>query len=61
MLKPRLKHGLFCETLYKTPIKTALQLFEEKRIAFSNTSFLQLGKNISIAMQNVTESPKKIS
>ena len=45
---------------YTEPIKTFLQLFVEKHI-FSNISLLRLGKNISIAMQNMTESSEKIS
>ena len=40
----------------QTPTKTVLQLIEEKQIIFSNISLLRLGKDISIAMQNMTES-----
>ena len=43
----------------QTPIKTFLKFFEEKTIIFSNISLLRLGKNTSIAMQNITESSKK--
>ena len=41
-----------------TSIKTFLQFAEEKHIIFSNISLLRLGKNMSIAMQNMTESKK---
>ena len=51
----------FVKHYIQTPIKTFLQLFEEKPIIFSNISLLRLGKNTSIAMQNITESSKKIS
>ena len=43
----------------ETPIETFRQLFEENGIIFSNILVLRLGKMISIAMQNMTESPKK--
>ena len=43
----------------ETPIETFRQLFEENGIIFSNILVLRLGKMISIAMQHMTESPKK--
>ena len=49
----------FVKHYIQTPIKTSLKFFEEKTIIFSNISKLRLGKNTSIAMQNITESSKK--
>ena len=46
----------FVKHYIQTPTKTVLQLIEEKQIIFSNISLLRLGKDISIAMQNMTES-----
>ena len=43
----------------QTPIKTFLQHFEKKHIIFSNISLLRLGKNMSIAMENMTGHPQK--
>ena len=37
----------------QTPTETFLQLFEEKSIIISNISLLRLGKNMSVAMQNM--------
>ena len=45
---------------YTDTHQTFLQFFEEKH-RFSNISLLRLGKNKSIAMQNMTESSEKIS
>ena len=44
------------ETL-QTPIKTLARHFEQKDI-FIDISLLRLGKNMSIALQNMTESQK---
>ena len=46
----------FVKHYIQTPTKTVLQLIVEKQIIFSNISLLRLGKDISIAMQNMTES-----
>ena len=46
------------ETL-QTPIKTFLKYYDQKIIIFSDISLLRLGRNMSIAMQNMTESQKK--
>ena len=43
----------------QTPIKTFLHHFEPKIIIFSDISLPRLCKNMSIAMQNMTESPEK--
>ena len=42
----------------QTPIKMFLQHFALKSIILSDISLPRLGKNMSIAMQNLTESPK---
>ena len=47
------------ETL-QTLIETFLEHFEEKNI-FNNISLPRLSKNMSITVQNMTESPNKIS
>ena len=49
---------MICETS-QTPINTFLKLFEEKIIVFSDISLPRLGKNKSIAVQNMTGSSKK--
>ena len=41
---------------YQTSIKTLVQDFEQKNI-FSDISLSRLGKNMSIALENMTESP----
>ena len=51
----------FYKHYIQTPIKTFPQLFEEKPIIFSNILLLRLGKNTSIAMQNITEPSQKKS
>ena len=51
----------FMKHYMQTPIKTFIQHFQEKSLIFSNISLLRLDKNASIAMQNITESSKKIS
>ena len=54
-------HGFLSEIITKTsqtPIKTFLQHFEQNNI-FNDISLPSLGKNVSIAMQNMTETPKK--
>ena len=43
---------------YRQQIKTLVQHFEQNNI-FSNISLPGLGKNVSIALQNMTESKKK--
>ena len=43
---------------YQTSIKTLVQDFEQKNI-FSDISLSRLGKNMSIALENMTESPQK--
>ena len=45
----------------QTPMKTVFQQFEQKSIIFSDISLPRLGKNISIPIQNIIESPKQIS
>ena len=40
----------------QAPIKSFVQNFEQKIIIFSDISLPKLGKNIDIAMQNMTES-----
>ena len=55
-------HGFSSEIINETsqtPIKTFLQYFEQKSFTFSEISQPRLGKNMSIAMQNMTESLKK--
>ena len=55
-------HGFSSEIISETskiPIKTFVQHFEQKNI-FSDISLPRLGKNMSITMQNMTKSPKKI-
>ena len=54
-------HGFLSEVIsetLQTPIQTFLHLFEDKSIIFSDISMLELGKHMSIAMQNMIESPK---
>ena len=41
---------------YQTSIKTLVQDFEQKNI-FSDISLSRLGKNMSIALENMTEYP----
>ena len=45
------------ETL-QTPIKTFPKYYDQKVIIFSDISLLRLRKNMSIAMENMTESQK---
>ena len=55
----KILHGCSWEIISETsqaPIKTLVQHFEQKNIC-SDISLPRLGKNISIALQNMTESP----
>ena len=55
-------HQFLSEIISETsqaPIKTFRQHFEQKIIIFSDISLPRLGKNMSIAMQNMTESQKQ--
>ena len=55
-------HGFLSEiSTSQTPDKTFLQYFEQKSFTFSEISQPRLGKNMCIAMQNMTESLKKTS
>ena len=52
-------HGFLSEIISQTshtPIKFIVQHFEQKNIIFTDTSLRRLGKNMSIALQNMTKS-----
>ena len=45
--------------IFQTPMKLFSNVLSKKNILFSDISLPWLGKNMSITMQNMTESPKK--
>ena len=53
-----ISHGVLLEIINQisqTPVKTFLHHFEQKSIIFSDILLPRLDKNISIAMQKMTE------